>query len=95
MVECGGFSAAESVLAGFLTGSIDVVLRVPGTDPRFVVLDYKTNRVPTAADEPLTARHYTPAAMTTADIAGYRAKARPPVQIRRSETRSKAHVISL
>lgn len=57
--------APESVLAG-LTGSIDVVLRVPGTHPRFVVLDYKTNRVPTAADEPLTARHYTPAAMTTA-----------------------------
>ena len=59
-------AAAESVLAGFLTGSIDVVLRVPGTHPRFVVLDYKTNRVPTAADEPLTARHYTPAAMTSA-----------------------------
>ena len=59
-------AAAESVLAGFLTGSIDVVLRVPGTQPRFVVLDYKTNRVPTAADEQLTARHYTPAAMTSA-----------------------------
>ena len=53
-------AAAESVLAGFLTGSIDVVLRVPGTQPRFVVLDYKTNRVPTAADEQLTARHSHP-----------------------------------
>ena len=32
---------------GFLTGSIDSVLRVPGDDgrPRFVVVDYKTNRI--------------------------------------------------
>ena len=34
-------------LGGFLTGSIDLVLRVPGPDggPRFSVVDYKTNRV--------------------------------------------------
>ena len=44
-------------LRGYLSGSIDVVLRVPGDDgPRFVVADYKTNllgepgRPPTAAD---------------------------------------------
>ena len=44
-------------LRGYLSGSIDVVLRVPGDDgPRFVVVDYKTNllgepgRPPTAAD---------------------------------------------
>ncbi|MDH6680570.1 exodeoxyribonuclease V beta subunit [Rhodococcus sp. LBL1] len=30
-------------LRGYLTGSIDAVLRVPG--PRFVVVDYKTNRL--------------------------------------------------
>lgn len=64
--QLAGSAAAETVLAGFLTGSIDVVLRVPGPHPRFVVLDYKTNRVPTQADEPLTACHYTPAAMTAA-----------------------------
>ncbi|NLE80877.1 MAG: UvrD-helicase domain-containing protein [Rhodococcus sp.] len=30
-------------IRGFLTGSIDAVLRIPG--PRFVVVDYKTNRL--------------------------------------------------
>lgn len=58
--------AADGVLAGFLTGSIDVVLQVPGPDPRFVVLDYKTNRVPVPAGDKLLARHYSPAAMTSA-----------------------------
>jgi exodeoxyribonuclease V beta subunit len=38
-------------LAGHLTGSIDLVLRVvdptaPGSPPRFVVADYKTNKLP-------------------------------------------------
>jgi exodeoxyribonuclease V beta subunit len=33
-------------LGGFLTGSIDLVLRVAGPDgPRFCVVDYKTNRL--------------------------------------------------
>lgn len=35
-------------LRGYLTGSIDAVLRLPGiesTQPRFVVVDYKTNRI--------------------------------------------------
>lgn len=59
-------AAAPTVLAGFLTGSIDVVLQVPGATPRFVVLDYKTNRMPTGPDEVLTAWHYSPARMTTA-----------------------------
>jgi exodeoxyribonuclease V beta subunit len=37
----------DAVLAGHLTGSIDAVLRMPGDDgePRFVVVDYKTNRL--------------------------------------------------
>ncbi len=39
---------------GFLTGSIDAVFRLPG--PRFVIVDYKTNRL--GAGE-LTAAHYT------------------------------------
>lgn len=33
----------QTPLRGFLTGSIDSVLRVPG--PRYVVVDYKTNRL--------------------------------------------------
>jgi exodeoxyribonuclease V beta subunit len=33
----------EQVLRGYLSGSIDAVLRVGGADPRFVVVDYKTN----------------------------------------------------
>jgi exodeoxyribonuclease V beta subunit len=45
-------------LRGFLTGSIDAVLRVPG--PRFVVVDYKTNRLGTGD---LTVAHYTPERM--------------------------------
>jgi exodeoxyribonuclease V beta subunit len=43
-------------LAGWLTGSIDAVIRAGGDAPRFVVVDYKTNRLhrPDAAD-PLAA----------------------------------------
>ncbi|MGI8457485.1 MAG: UvrD-helicase domain-containing protein [Propionibacteriaceae bacterium] len=37
---------AEQTLRGYLTGSIDAVLRVGGTaDPRYLVVDYKTNVV--------------------------------------------------
>lgn len=60
------------VLRGYLTGSIDVVLRLrpaddaaSGGDPRYVVIDYKTNWLgPT--DEPLTAGAYRPAALDDA-----------------------------
>jgi exodeoxyribonuclease V beta subunit len=45
-------------LRGFLTGSIDAVLRLPG--PVFAVVDYKTNRL---GAEPLSTWHYRPAAM--------------------------------
>ncbi|NNH69449.1 UvrD-helicase domain-containing protein [Nocardia uniformis] len=41
-------------LRGYLTGSIDAVLRIPG--PRFVIVDYKTNRLGTGD---LTVAHYT------------------------------------
>lgn len=41
-------------IRGFLTGSIDAVLRIPG--PRFVVVDYKTNRL---GFGDLTTAHYT------------------------------------
>ncbi|MFI1917650.1 UvrD-helicase domain-containing protein [Nocardia sp. NPDC020380] len=44
----------DTPLRGFLTGSIDAVLRIDG--PRFVVVDYKTNRLGTGD---LTVAHYT------------------------------------
>lgn len=47
---------AEQALRGYLSGSIDVVLRVGG---RYVVVDYKTNRLG-QPDEPLTAIDYGP-----------------------------------
>ena len=47
-------------LRGYLTGSIDAVLRLPGD--RFAIADYKTNRL-SGPDEPLTAGHYRPAAL--------------------------------
>jgi exodeoxyribonuclease V beta subunit len=53
---------AGQVLRGFLTGSIDSVLRIHGTQgPRFVVVDYKTNRLGPAE---LRLDHYDRAAMT-------------------------------
>ncbi|HWE15012.1 MAG TPA: UvrD-helicase domain-containing protein, partial [Solirubrobacteraceae bacterium] len=49
---------------GYLTGSLDLVLRTRGPQgPRFAVLDYKTNWLG-APDEPLTAWHYRPEALT-------------------------------
>lgn len=54
---------------GYLTGSIDAVLRVPDVaDPsrmRYLVVDYKTNRL-APAGETLTLAHYRPAAMAEA-----------------------------
>ncbi len=48
---------------GFLTGSLDLVVRLPGgREPRFAVLDYKTNWLGRPG-EPLTAWHYRPAAI--------------------------------
>ncbi|CAM3064133.1 UvrD-helicase domain-containing protein [Skermania piniformis] len=46
---------AADPLRGYLTGSIDAVLRLPG--PRFAIVDYKTNRL---AAGPLTVDHYRP-----------------------------------
>jgi exodeoxyribonuclease V beta subunit len=55
-------------LRGYLTGSIDAVLRVGGAaDPRYLVVDYKTNRLG-GYDEPLTAWHYRSAALETAMV---------------------------
>ncbi|TDD58619.1 exodeoxyribonuclease V subunit beta [Kribbella antibiotica] len=47
-------------LRGYLTGSIDVVLRVPhGSEHRFVVVDYKTNRLGDP-EQPATSSEYLP-----------------------------------
>ncbi len=56
---------AVTELAGWLTGSIDAVFRVGDGEPRFVVVDYKSNRLhePGAAD-PLAA--YRPDLLTAA-----------------------------
>ncbi|WP_299056131.1 UvrD-helicase domain-containing protein [uncultured Nocardioides sp.] len=53
-------------LRGYLTGSVDVVLRA-GTAPdeRYLVVDYKTNWLG-GFDEPLTAGRYTPDALAEA-----------------------------
>lgn len=52
----------DAVLEGYLTGSIDAVLRVDG---RYVVVDYKTNRLGTPG-EPLTAWDYRGGALAAA-----------------------------
>ncbi|GAA5130991.1 exodeoxyribonuclease V subunit beta [Pseudonocardia adelaidensis] len=63
---------AEQPLRGYLTGSIDAVLRLPG--PRFAVVDYKTNWLgPMGPDgrDPLTSAHYTPPRLAEAMIAAH------------------------
>jgi exodeoxyribonuclease V beta subunit len=47
----------RSSVRGFLTGSLDLVIRLDG--PRFAIADYKTNWLG-PADEPLTLGHYQP-----------------------------------
>jgi exodeoxyribonuclease V beta subunit len=56
-------------LRGYLTGSVDAVLRVRGDggEPRYLVVDYKTNRL-APVTEPVTTWHYRPAAMAAAMI---------------------------
>jgi exodeoxyribonuclease V beta subunit len=58
--------ALHQGLHGYLAGSIDLVLRVRGDGgDRFVVVDYKSNRLG-AWDEPLTAWDYRPDALADA-----------------------------
>jgi exodeoxyribonuclease V beta subunit len=52
--------ALRTSVRGFLTGSIDLVMRLPG--PRFAIVDYKTNWLG-AADAALTLGSYAPAAL--------------------------------
>ena len=63
--------ALRADLHGYLAGSIDLVLRVRGdSHDRFVVVDYKTNRL-ARPDGPLTAWHYRPEAMAAAMAAAH------------------------
>ena len=56
----GDPALAGQALRGYLTGSIDVVMRVPSdTGPRFVTVDYKTNRLGDPTSD-LTAWDYRP-----------------------------------
>ncbi len=53
-------------LRGYLTGSVDAVLRVrDGDQPRYLVVDYKTNWIG-GHDRPLTALDYRPSALAAA-----------------------------
>jgi exodeoxyribonuclease V beta subunit len=62
----------EQRLRGYLTGSVDAVLRLPGD--RFAIVDYKTNWLgPVGPDgrAPLTAAHYRPDRLAEAMIAAH------------------------
>ncbi len=52
--------ALDGILRGYLTGSLDLVVRL--RDGRFVLADYKTNRL-AGPDVTLTAWHYRPEAL--------------------------------
>ena len=56
---------ADTPLRGYLTGSLDAVLRLPG--PRYLVVDYKTNRLGDPSAEVLPTWDYRPAAMAGRD----------------------------
>ena len=68
--EANGSGTANGgpLLRGYLTGSIDAVLRVrTAQGPRYLVIDYKTNRL-APPEEPLTTWHYRPQALAEAMI---------------------------
>ena len=60
---------ADTPLRGYLTGSIDAVLRLSG--PRYLVVDYKTNWLGEPAGPDLSAWHYRPSAMAAAMIGSH------------------------
>ncbi|MFN8078870.1 MAG: UvrD-helicase domain-containing protein [Kineosporiaceae bacterium] len=71
LAELADSDADPVLLRGYLTGSLDAVLRVHApSGPRYLVVDYKTNRLaPTG--EPLTVQHYRPPAMAAAMCASH------------------------
>nr|WP_240189082.1 UvrD-helicase domain-containing protein [Nakamurella flavida] len=54
----------DQLLSGYLTGSLDAVLRLPG--PRYLVADYKTNWLGEMDGPPLSAHDYRPDAVAEA-----------------------------
>jgi len=60
-------------LRGYLTGSLDAVLRVPGAGgPSYIIVDYKTNWLGgSTPGEPLTAWHYRPGALAEAMLGAH------------------------
>ena len=64
---------AEQPLRGYLTGSVDAVLRLQEPDgPRYLVVDYKTNWLgPHDDDRPLTLAPYAPARLAEAMMAAH------------------------
>lgn len=56
---------ASKVIAGFMNGSIDAVFRISRATPRFIVCDYKTNRLHNE-DDPSPASSYEPEALQEA-----------------------------
>jgi exodeoxyribonuclease V beta subunit len=64
---------AAQVLRGYLTGSIDAVLRIQREDdpPRYLVVDYKTNWLGAFDGNTLTVGDYTPARMAEAMMSAH------------------------
>ena len=63
--------ALRQTVRGYLTGSIDLVVRVPGSaGPRYAVLDYKTNWL-AGPGEKLSAWHHGPAALAAEMHSGH------------------------
>jgi exodeoxyribonuclease V beta subunit len=63
---------SEQTLRGFLTGSIDAVLRVGAESaPRYLIVDYKTNWLGAFDGPPLTLASYTPDRLAEAMMAAH------------------------
>lgn len=60
--------ALSGILRGYLTGSLDLVFRLPGD--RFFLADYKTNRL-SPPRETLTPWHYRPDALQAEMVAAH------------------------
>ncbi len=71
LAELADSDADPVQLRGYLTGSLDAVLRRhTSSGPRYLVVDYKTNRL-APPGEPLTVQHYRPQAMAAAMAASH------------------------
>ena len=57
---------ADQPLRGYLNGSIDAVLRIGGAQPRYLVVDYKTNWLGEVDQRPLHVARYAPSRLPEA-----------------------------